>query len=105
MSSTKVQQLQLLQQNIENLALQKQQLQSQLTELDCALGNLHSNTSSYRIIGKIMVATSSTTLEKELQEKHEILNLRLQNLEKQEEKLTKNMEQLQKDVVAELRKK
>ncbi len=105
MSSTKVQQLQLLQQNIENLTLQKQQLQSQLTELDCALANLQPHTSSYRIIGKIMVAAPASTLQKELQEKHEVLTVRLNNLGKQEEKLSKNMEQLQKEVVAELRQK
>ncbi|MBI2573299.1 prefoldin subunit [Candidatus Woesearchaeota archaeon] len=105
MSPTKVQQLQLLQQNIENLALQKQQFSSQLTELDCALGNLSNTSQSYRIIGKLMIATSSVSLQKELEEKHDILRLRLENVEKQEENLTKNMEQVQKDVVAELRKK
>ncbi len=105
MSSPKVQQLQLLQQNVENLTLQKQQLESQLTELDCSLSNLNGSPISYRIIGKIMVAVPASTLQKELNEKHEVITLRLQNLQKQEEKLGKNIEQLQKEVVAELRKK
>jgi len=102
MASAKITQLQLLQQNLQNLVAQKQQLESQLVELDSAVAELHPTEKAYRIIGKIMLATPTEKLLQELQEKKEVLEVRLRNFSKQEEKLKQNLEGLQQQVREEL---
>ena len=103
MSSEKINQLQLLQQNLQGVAAQKQQISEQLTELNSALNELKATNQAYKIVGKIMIATSQQELTKELEEKKELSEVRLQNFAKQEDKLKQDMEQLQKEVMEELK--
>lgn len=104
MSTSKINQLQLLQQNLQNILLQKQQLQHQQIELDSALEALQKTEKSYKIVGHLMVAAPKETLAKELEEKKEMAGLRLKTFITQEEKLTKSMEELQKEVLKEMKK-
>ena len=104
MAGEKINQLQLLQQNLQNIILQKQQLANQNIELDSALLNLQKTTQAYRIIGNIMVASSQEELSKDLQDKKEIVELRLKSLLRQEEKLKENIEKIQEEVLKELKK-
>ena len=101
--STKINQLQLIQQNLQNISLQKQQFESQLTEIESALNELATSEKSYKILGKIMLLTPKDQLITELSNKKEILQLRLKNFEKQEILLKKNLESLQTDVVTDLK--
>lgn len=103
--SSAIGQLQLLQQNMQNILLQKQQLQNQLAEIDSAMENVEGAEKAYKIVGHIMIASPREKLSQELEEKKEILSLRLKNYMAQEEKLKKSMEELQKEVVGELKKK
>jgi len=104
MSSTKVSQLQILQQNLQNLQLQKQQLELQLTEIDSALNETETTEKAYQIVGMIMIASSKDKILQELKEKKEVIKIRLDNLIKQENNIKENIENLQKEVVAELSK-
>ncbi|MBI2665736.1 prefoldin subunit beta [Candidatus Woesearchaeota archaeon] len=104
MSSAK-NQLQLLQHNIQNLLMQKQQVESNLLELDSALTELQTANNAYKIVGRIMVAASKNDLQKDVQEKKEVAQVRLNSLEKQEELLKKKFEEAQKEVMKELKKK
>lgn len=103
MVSNKIQQLQLLQQNLQNLLLQKQQLESQEIELDSALTELRTTDKSYKIVGKIMLAAPQGNLLKELEEKKEMNSLRLKNILRQEEKLKKSLEETQEEVMKDLK--
>ncbi len=105
MTSAKINQLQLLQQNLQNVLGQKQQLESQLVELDSALSEIKTTEKAYRIIGKIMVATPREQLHKELQEKKEVLEIRLKNFSTQEERLKASLEEAQQEVLQELKQK
>tara|TARA_Y100000310_G_scaffold267777_1_gene279948 strand:- start:233 stop:553 length:321 start_codon:yes stop_codon:yes gene_type:complete len=104
MNSKKINQLQLLQQNQQNIIVQKQQMDEQLTELNSALTELKSTSQAYKIAGKIMIATSKDKLTKELGEKKEFTEVRLQNFTKQEEKLKHEIEKVQKEVMTALKK-
>lgn len=104
MAVTKIQQLQLLQQNVQSLLAQKQQLQAQLVELDSALTELKTAGQAYHIIGKIMLASPKEALAKELQEKREVAEVRFKNVERQEDKLQQHLETTQKEMLKELRK-
>ncbi len=99
MNQSKIAQLQLLQQNMQNLLLQKQQLQNNLIELESALQEIKASEKCYKIVGHIMVASSKDRLSKELTEKKEMNSLRLKNYLSQEEKLKKSIEDTQKELM------
>lgn len=105
MAETDITQLQLLQQNLQNLLLQKQQFQKQSTEVDSALKEIETSETAYKIIGNIMVASKKPDLKKDLQQKKELLDLRLKTLEKQEQTLKQKTEEIQKKVLETLKKK
>ena len=102
MSSAKIGELQLLQQNLQTVGGQKQQIEEQLTELTSALQELEGTTQAYKIVGKIMIATPKDKLVKELQDTKEVADIRLKNFTKQEDKLKADIEEAQKEVMKEL---
>jgi len=105
MSANKIGQLQLLQQNLQNISLQKQQLQGQIVEYESALKELSGAKKAYKIVGKMMFAASQEELTTDLSEKKEVAEIRLKNFSQQEEKLQQSMEELQKEVMEEMKKK
>ena len=105
MADADINQLQLLQQNLQNVMLQKQQFQKQIAEFDSALEELENTETAYKIIGNIMVASKKDNLKKDLEQKKEVLSLRIKNFEKQEKTLKENTEELQKKVLENLKKK
>ncbi|MBI4983654.1 prefoldin subunit [Candidatus Woesearchaeota archaeon] len=102
MASSKLNQLQLLQQNLQNISLQKQQLQNQIVEVDSALASLKTTDKAYKIVGKVMLAISKPDLVKELEQQKEIAEIRLKNFTQQEDKLQQGFEELQLEVMKEL---
>jgi len=102
MASDKVTQLQVLQQSLQNIILQKQQFESELIELDSACTELEKTDKAYRIVGKIMISTPKEELLKELEDKKEVVKIRLSNISKQEETMKNNIDNIQKEVVAEM---
>jgi len=104
MSSTKIAQLQLLQQNLQNIISQKQQMDSQLVELDSALAELKTTPQAYRIVGKLMIAVSKESLFSELQREKEVVEIRVKKFSQQQEKLKSQIDETQREVVSELKK-
>jgi prefoldin beta subunit len=98
----KIGQIQLIQQNLENFSMQKQQLQLQHTEIDTALIEMETAGETYKIIGNIMISVQKSKLKKELEEKKEMLSIRIDSIEKQEEKLRVRFEELQQEVMKSL---
>ncbi len=83
----------------QQLALQRQQFQTQLFEIDNALKELKTSTSAYKIIGNIMVSTDKATLTQDLEGKKELMELRISSCEKQEKQLREKVQDLQKTVL------
>ena len=102
-SEEKIAQMQLLEQNMQNFLMQKQQFQMQLTEIESALENLKDTKKSYKIIANIMIDTKKEDLEKDLKQKKEMLELRIKNLEKQEGSIKEKSQKLQKEVLGEMK--
>jgi prefoldin beta subunit len=100
----KINQLSMMEQNLQNFALQKQQFQAQLLEIESAEKELKDSKEAFRIIGSIMVASDKEKLQKELAEKKEVLNLRIESFEKQEAKIKEKAEAMQKEVLEEMKK-
>lgn len=102
MTNPKINQLQLLQQNLQQTQMQKQQMQNQIAEFDSALTELKTAEKAYKIVGNIMIASSQEELVKDIEEKKEIASLRVKSFVKQEESLRKNLEEIQKEVLEEM---
>lgn len=100
----KIGKLQLFEQNLQQLGLQRQQFQAQLIELDSALKELASTKKAYKIIGSIMVASDKDGLEKELKDKKEMFGIRISSVEKQEQQLGERAQALRNEIVAGLKK-
>ncbi len=62
----KIQQLQIFEQNLQNLLLQKQAFQLELNETEHALKEVEKTRQDiYKLIGQVMLKTSKTEIEKE----------------------------------------
>ncbi len=97
--------IQLLEQNVQAIAAQKQQTQTQLFEIESALKELDGSKESYKILANIMIKTSQDQLKKELNEKKEIIDLRMKTLEKQEKQIKEQIKTLQEEIVKKTKKK
>lgn len=103
-TEAKINQLQILEQNIQNFLAQKQVFQSQLLEVDNALTELENTKGQvYRITGNIMVASTKETLNKDLQNRKEVLGLRIKSFEKQENQLKEKASKLQSEVLSQIK--
>ncbi len=100
----KIQQLQILEQNMQNFLAQKQAFQVQLVEIESALSELERSDKAYKIVGSIMVSSSKEDLRKDLESKQEIVKLRIKSIEKQEEKIKEKASSLQAEVLGEIEK-
>src|SRR3989344_5727004 len=98
-TKSKVAQLQIVHQNLQILVSQKQHFQMQLNEIESAQKEIKQSQQTYKIIGNVMVLATAADVEKDLKEKRETLELRLKNIESQEEKLRNKSEELQKQLM------
>jgi|SRR3989344_3340500 len=100
----KIQELQLIEQNLSQLVMQKQNFQARLLENENASNELEqTKKQSYKIIGNLMVAMDKEDLKKDLNSEKEIFDLRIKNIEKQENKLKERAQDLQKEILKELK--
>ncbi len=101
----KITQLQMIEQRMQSTLHQKQQVQASILEIDSAVSELEKNEESYKIIGTVMVKTDSKILKKELEDRKEVLNIRLKSINKQEKKIGEQAESIQKEVQEAMRGK
>lgn len=100
----KIQQLQIFEQNLQNLLLQKQAFQFELSETENALQEVKKTKEDvYKLIGQVMLKASKQEIEKELTQKKEILDLRVKAIEKQESQLQEEAERLKEEVMKKLK--
>ena len=96
----KIKELQLYEQNLNNLMMQKQAFQVELNETENALTEINkSKDEIFKLIGNIMVKSDKEQIEKELKKRRDMIDLRLRSIEKQEETVQKQLDELKKDVL------
>ena len=100
----KISQLQLSEQSLQNLLIQKQQFQLQLAEIDSASKELEKTEQAYKIVGNIMASAKKEDLKKDLSEKKDIIQLRIKNIEKQEEQIKEKSSALQEEILKKMKK-
>ena len=101
-SEKKLSQLQMIEQSMQNLLMQKQQFQLQQVEMESALKELEKVNEAYKIVGNIMVLSKKADLKDNLSSKKEIIELRIKNMEKQEAQLRDKATKLQTEVMKEM---
>ena len=96
----KIQQLQILEQNLQNFLLQKQAFQFELNDTENALEEIEKTKDEvYKLIGQILIKSSKAQVEKDLKQKKDILSLRVKAIERQESQLKEEVEKIRKEVI------
>ena len=102
----KIQEIQMIEQNLQNIIIQKQAFQIELTESSSALKEIEkSGDEVFKIIGQLMVKTDKVEMKKELENKKKILELRLKTIETQEKSLTEKSEKIRDELIKEMGEK
>ncbi len=98
-------QLQMLEQNLKSLEMQIQSMHLQLVESENSLNELKSyNGKPYKIVGPIMIESDKEGLLKEINERAELLKVRLESMEKHENSMKKQFESIQGELIKHLQK-
>jgi len=98
MDQNKLQEMQILEQNLQNLLLQKQAFQMELSETESAITEVEKSSEDvYKIIGQLMISTKKDDVLADLKKKQEMLELRVKTLEKQEGTLSEKADKLREE--------
>ncbi|MDD5699712.1 MAG: prefoldin subunit [Candidatus Nanoarchaeia archaeon] len=89
-----LQEMQILDQNLHNLLLQKQAFDMELSETKAALAEIEKSNEIFRLIGELMIKTDKQKAKEELFSKEKILDMRIKSMEKQEDILSKRLDEL-----------
>lgn len=100
----KINKLSMIEHSLQQFLGQKQQFQSQLMEIESALEELQKTDKAFRIVGNIMIASKKEELQVDLNQKKEVVELRIKSIEKQEEKLREKASELQSDIMKGMKK-
>ena len=101
----KIQEMHIIEQNLHNLLLQKQAFQIELTETSSALEEVESSTDEvFKIIGQLLIKTDKSKMKEELLNKKKMLELRLKTIEKQENSLTKQLNDIREGLIKSMEK-
>jgi len=93
-----IQEIQILEQNLHNLLLQKQAFQMEISETQAAKKEIKNSEDVFKIIGQLMIKAEKEKVEEELLKKEKLLDLRIKSIEKQETSLAKKRDSLRKEV-------
>ncbi len=95
----KIQDLQVLEQNLQSLLMQKQNVSIEMSEASNALAEImKTNDSVYKMVGSIIVSVDKAKTISELEEKKKLLELRNASIEKQEKSIESRANELQKEI-------
>lgn len=97
-SGNDIQEIQILDQNLHNILLQKQAFQLELSETTSALKEIEKSEEVFKLIGEIMMKADREKVKEELSSKEKILGMRIKSIEKQEDSISKRLEELRKNI-------
>lgn len=81
----KIQELQVFEQNLQHLLLEKQNIQIELNEVSQALEEVKKSSGEiYRVLSGVMLLADKKIVQGDLEERKKVLELRVKSLEKQE---------------------
>ena len=100
---SEISKLQLLEQNLKGIEMQKQNVQLQLFESENSLKELESYEGKpFKIVGPVMIESNKDDLVKDLKKKIDLLKVRSESMGKQETSLKKEFEEIQAKIMENL---
>lgn len=104
-SDKKIQEMNILEQNLQNLLLQKQAFELEFDETASALNEIDmSGDEVFKIIGQLMIKAEKSKIKSELLEKKKILDLRIKSFEKQENYIREKIDKIRDEISSSLKK-
>jgi len=97
----KLAQFQNLQEQIQNLVMQKQQMIYSKSDIDKAIVELKKTKEGeivYRLSGTVLIKKDGDVVKKELEDQSEIIDSRIRSMAKQEETLKKHLESMSSEL-------
>ncbi len=94
-------QIQQVQQQAQTLAVQKSQIDVMIKETEMAVEELEKSADDavvYKSVGELMIKSDKASLLTSLKERQESFSLRVQSIERQEERLNSRFKQLQEQL-------
>ena len=98
-SEEKIREIQILDQTLQNLILQKQAFQMELSEVQSAKKEIKNSNEIFKIVGQLMVKTDREEASKELDNKEKLISLRIKSIENQEKSLSNRIEDIRKELI------
>jgi len=89
-----LQEMQMLDQSLHNLLLQKQAFQMELSETKSGLVEIEKSGEIFKLVGELMIKVGKEKVKEELLSKEKVLNMRVKSIEKQEDSIAKRLEEL-----------
>jgi prefoldin beta subunit len=103
-TAKQIQELQLAEQGMQNLMMQKQAFLMESNETQNALEELEKSSDDvYKIAGQVMIKSKKSDVLHELKSKKDILDLRVKSIEKQEEMIKDTLSKKRDEVIKKLR--
>jgi len=103
-TENQIKELQVLEQNLQSILMQKQAFQMELSETENALEELSkANDETFKIVGNIMIKYSKENLSKDLKQKKDLLAMRLKSLDTQENSIGQKVESLRETVLSKIK--
>jgi len=102
----KLQEMQISEQALQNLLLQKQTFQLELNETENAIAEVEKASGEiFKVVGQVMLRKDKNEILEELKKRKDILALRIKSIGKQEENLRNKLDELKRDIVQTLEEK
>ncbi|HTZ42062.1 MAG TPA: prefoldin subunit [Candidatus Omnitrophota bacterium] len=89
-----LQEMQILDQNLHNILLQKQAFELELSETTFALAEIEKSGEIFRLVGDLMMKADKQKVKESLVSKEKILSMRIKSVEKQEDAISKRLDEL-----------
>ncbi len=99
-NNEELQEMQMIDQSLHNVLMQKQAFEMELSETKSALGEINKSEEVYKMVGDLMMKSDKVKVKDELESKEKIIGMRIKALEKQEDSMTKRLDELRKKLSA-----
>ena len=99
-NNNKLEEMQILEQNLQNLLYQKQAFQMELSETQASIKEIEeSKEDVFKIVGQLMIKSDKKKVLDDLSSKEKLLELRIKSIEKQENSFLEKMESVKGEIL------
>ncbi len=94
-----VEDLQILEQQLQSILIEKQSMEAEINEIDNAVLELGKTQDEvYKVLGGIMMRADKNNLVKELDEKKKLISARVKSIERHEDAVSKRVDEMREQI-------